>query len=56
MTDSTISARLPSDDADEPAWLTIGRELKAIAQIGLTFNRDPYDRARYERIRELPPR
>jgi ADP-ribose pyrophosphatase YjhB (NUDIX family) len=37
----------------EPAWLVIGRELKAIAQIGLTFNRDPYDRARYERIREL---
>ena len=44
-----------SDDAAaaEPAWLAIGRELKAIAQIGLTFNRDPYDRARYERIREL---
>jgi ADP-ribose pyrophosphatase YjhB (NUDIX family) len=39
--------------AAEPAWLAIGRELKAIAQIGLTFNRDPYDRARYERIREL---
>jgi ADP-ribose pyrophosphatase YjhB (NUDIX family) len=39
--------------AVEPAWLAIGRELKAIAQIGLTFNRDPYDRARYERIREL---
>jgi len=44
-----------SDDgaAAEPAWLVIGRELKAIAQIGLTFNRDPYDRERYERIREL---
>ncbi len=40
-------------DPDEPAWLTIGRELKAIAQIGLTFSHDPYDRARYERIREL---
>jgi len=37
----------------EPAWLAIGRELKAIAQIGLTFNRDPYDRERYERIRAL---
>ena len=47
-----------SDDASaaEPAWLAIGRELKAIAQIGLTFNRDPYDRARYERIRELAAR
>ena len=39
--------------AAEPAWLAIGRELKAIAQIGLTFNRDPYDRERYERVREL---
>jgi ADP-ribose pyrophosphatase YjhB (NUDIX family) len=39
--------------ATEPAWLAIGRELKAIAQIGLTFNHDPYDRERYERIREL---
>ena len=39
--------------ASEPAWLAIGRELKAIAQIGLTFNRDPYDRERYERVREL---
>jgi ADP-ribose pyrophosphatase YjhB (NUDIX family) len=39
--------------AAESAWLAIGRELKAIAQIGLTFNRDPYDRERYERIREL---
>jgi ADP-ribose pyrophosphatase YjhB (NUDIX family) len=37
----------------EPAWLAIGRELKAIAQIGLTFNRDAYDRERYERIRQL---
>ena len=39
--------------AAEPSWLAIGRELKAIAQIGLTFTRDPYDRERYERIREL---
>jgi ADP-ribose pyrophosphatase YjhB (NUDIX family) len=37
----------------EPSWLTIGRELRAIAQIGLTFSRDPFDRQRYERIREL---
>ena len=45
---------VPNDDvAAEPAWLAIGRELKAIAQIGLTFTRDPFDRERYERIREL---
>ena len=37
----------------EPPWLIIGRELRAIAQIGLTFNQDPFDRQRYERIREL---
>ncbi len=38
---------------NEPLWLTIGRELRAIAQTGLAFSRDPYDRQRYERIREL---
>jgi ADP-ribose pyrophosphatase YjhB (NUDIX family) len=37
----------------DPRWLEIGRELRAIAQIGLTFSRDPYDRQRFERIREL---
>jgi ADP-ribose pyrophosphatase YjhB (NUDIX family) len=37
----------------EPAWLEIGRELRAIAQTGLTFCRDPFDRQRYERIRQL---
>ncbi len=37
----------------EPAWLVVGRELKAIAQTGLTFSRDAFDRLRYERIREL---
>jgi ADP-ribose pyrophosphatase YjhB (NUDIX family) len=37
----------------EPQWLVIGREMRAIAQIGLTFSRDPYDRQRFERIREL---
>jgi ADP-ribose pyrophosphatase YjhB (NUDIX family) len=37
----------------EPAWLMVGRELKAIAQIGLTFSQDAFDRQRYERIREL---
>src|SRR5277367_634338 len=46
---------MPTDDsaANEPSWLTIGRELRAIAQIGLSFCNDPFDRQRYERIREL---
>jgi ADP-ribose pyrophosphatase YjhB (NUDIX family) len=39
--------------ADEPSWLTIGRELRSIAQIGLAFCADAFDRQRYERIREL---
>ena len=37
----------------EPSWLTMGRELRALAQIGLTFCKDPFDRQRYERIQEL---
>ena len=37
----------------EPSWLTWSRELQAIAQTGLTFTKDPYDRQRFERVREL---
>lgn len=37
----------------EPDWLTWARELQAIAQTGLTFTRDPYDRERYEALRGL---
>jgi ADP-ribose pyrophosphatase YjhB (NUDIX family) len=39
--------------ADEPRWLSIARELRAIAQTGLTFAEDRFDRQRYERVREL---
>ncbi len=38
---------------NEPPWLVMGRELRAIAQIGLAFCKDPFDRQRFERIREL---
>ena len=38
---------------DDPAWLTLARELQAIAQIGLTYTRDEFDAQRYERVREL---
>ncbi len=38
---------------NEPAWLATGRELRAIAQTGLAFCKDPFDRQRYERVREL---
>ncbi|WP_141594102.1 NUDIX hydrolase [Myxococcus sp. AB056] len=37
----------------EPNWLNWTRELQAIAQTGLTFARDPYDRQRYEMLRAL---
>ncbi|MBV8578099.1 MAG: NUDIX hydrolase [Acetobacteraceae bacterium] len=37
----------------EPEWLIWTRELQAIAQTGLAFTRDPYDRERYEQIRGL---
>jgi ADP-ribose pyrophosphatase YjhB (NUDIX family) len=39
--------------ADEPQWLGVLRELRAIAQTGLTFSTDRFDRQRYERLREL---
>jgi len=39
--------------ADEPQWLRIARELRAIAQTGLAFSADRFDRQRYERVREL---
>jgi ADP-ribose pyrophosphatase YjhB (NUDIX family) len=37
----------------EPVWLTIARELQAIAQTGLTFSGDRFDTLRYQRLREL---
>jgi len=39
--------------AEEPQWLGVVRELRAIAQTGLTFSTDRFDRQRYERLREL---
>jgi ADP-ribose pyrophosphatase YjhB (NUDIX family) len=38
---------------NEPEWLLWSRQLQAIAQTGLTFAQDPYDRERYEVIRAL---
>jgi ADP-ribose pyrophosphatase YjhB (NUDIX family) len=37
----------------EPVWLTIARELQAIAQTGLAFSKDPFDLQRFQRTREL---
>ncbi len=40
----------------EPEWLGWVRDIQAIAQTGLTFTRDPYDRERYEALRLLAAR
>lgn len=34
-------------------WLMWARELQALAQTGLTYTQDVYDRQRYERLREI---
>lgn len=39
--------------ATEPEWLAWMRDIQGIAQTGLTFSRDPYDRERYEALRAL---
>ena len=40
----------------EPDWLIWTRELQAIAQSGLAFTKDPYDKERYELLRALAAR
>lgn len=40
----------------DPDWLTWTREMQAIAQTGLAFVRDPYDRERYVMLRDLASR
>jgi ADP-ribose pyrophosphatase YjhB (NUDIX family) len=37
----------------EPQWLTIAREVRAIAQTGLEFTADGFDRQRYQRLQQL---
>src|SRR5690349_17522868 len=37
----------------DPRWLTWAQELQTIAQNGLTYVQDAYDRERYERLREI---
>ncbi|AQS86842.1 phosphohydrolase [Neoasaia chiangmaiensis NBRC 101099] len=40
----------------EPDWLICAREAQAIAQTGLAYCRDVYDRERYEQLRALASR
>ncbi|GBR50962.1 ADP-ribose pyrophosphatase [Acetobacter pomorum] len=37
----------------EPVWLVWAREIQAIAQTGLTYAQDPFDKERYEMLRNL---
>jgi ADP-ribose pyrophosphatase YjhB (NUDIX family) len=37
----------------EPQWLSIAREVRALAQTGLAFSADGFDRQRYQRLQEL---
>ena len=40
----------------EPEWVTLARELQAIAQTGLTYARDPFDLERYKQVQRLAAR
>ena len=46
MIDETVSSA-------EPRWLLWAREMQALAQTGLAFTRDQYDRERYQQLRAL---
>jgi ADP-ribose pyrophosphatase YjhB (NUDIX family) len=37
----------------EPLWLTVAREMSALAQTGLAFTKDKFDEQRYRRMQEL---
>lgn len=40
----------------EPDWLVWARQLQAIAQTGLAYAKDPFDRERYEQVRAVAVR
>jgi ADP-ribose pyrophosphatase YjhB (NUDIX family) len=39
--------------SQEPLWLSIAREVKALAQTGLAFTADGFDQQRYTRLQQL---
>ncbi len=41
------------DDSIRPKWLTWAKEIQFIAQAGIEYSPDPFDRERFERLREL---
>ena len=50
---SVARSHNPGSNMSEPTWLMIARELQAIAQTGLAYTDNGFDRERYERVREL---
>ena len=38
---------------DLPQWVRWARELQALAQAGLEYSKDPFDRERFRRVREI---
>ena len=36
-----------------PRWTDWARELQALAQAGLEYSKDPFDRERFQRIRDI---
>ena len=38
---------------DLPQWVRWARELQALAQAGLEYSKDPFDRERFQRVREI---
>lgn len=39
--------------SQEPKWLVWAKELQFLAQAGLTYTKDPFDRERFQRIRDI---
>lgn len=44
---------MTSSQSTAPDWIALSRELKSIAEAGLRYGENAYDRERYERIHEL---
>jgi ADP-ribose pyrophosphatase YjhB (NUDIX family) len=47
---------MSAGEGREPDWLLWAREIQAVAQTGLAFTKDPYDRERYEALTQLAAR
>ena len=41
------------NDCIRPKWLEWAKEIQFIAQAGIEYSPDPFDRERFERLREL---